>query len=163
MPSLTVTAWSAAAVIAAAAALLVTHRRLKRAATATAGGGRPWDPPPHVPARERSEYWEPTAPDPLARRQSFRRAGGPTLVRLAAPGGPAVLGCVLDRSAAGLGLRVERAIPPGAAVRLLPCDAPAGTAPAEATVRWCRPAGAASELGCQFTATPPPGVLLLFG
>jgi hypothetical protein len=84
-------------------------------------------------------------------------------VRLAVREGPAVLGCVLDRSAAGLGLRVERAIPPGAVVRLLPCDAPAGTAPAEATVRWCRPADAVSELGCQFTATPPPGVLLLFG
>src|SRR5688572_2707416 len=80
MPTLTVAAWSAAAAIAAAAALLVARRGLlQRGATATARGGRPWAPradpsgperaaaagdpipnpvqPPHVPARELSEYW----------------------------------------------------------------------------------------------------------
>ncbi len=152
---------AAAALAVAVLGLLAARRRAtRRAAPAVRTGPAPLPAPP---ARELSEYWEPTEPDPRGQRQWFRRGGGPVPVQILGPAGGSARACVLDRSSGGLRLRVEAPAAAGAVVRLLPSHAPAGKAPVAAEVRWCRQVDEFYEVGCRFTDRLPPSVLLLFG
>jgi hypothetical protein len=159
-----ITLWSVGSVILAGVVLAVfTVRRRAKAA-----------PPPSQPIvpvptresselRESSEFWEPTEPDPRGRRKSFRRVGNPTFVQLIGLSDPPVRGLVMNRSSGGIGLAMDRPVAVGSVLLVLPVQAPAGTAPVEIRVLWCLERTDRHEIGCQFTAPLPTGLLMLFG
>ncbi len=156
--------WLAVVVLALGLVLLVLRRR----------SGRPAATPPEVTAkplpaaaesaREGSDYWEPYMTAEGERRRRPRRPGNPIPVDLLGLGGTgAGLGYVLDRSFAGLKLRVSQPAAVGDVLRVRARHAPGGTPWSELVIRWCRPAGTDFELGGDFTEPPPVNVLLLFG
>jgi hypothetical protein len=98
-------------------------------------------------------------------RKAYRRLGNPVTVLIREPGSPREprRGHVLDRSTGGVRLAVERMIPEGTALELLPANAPVLTPWVEVEVRRCHETPDGWEAGCEFVHTPPWSVLLMFG
>jgi len=120
--------------------------------------------PPTEQFRERSDYWEALSPAADDRRRQLRRDGNPTLVfLLGRDGGPPQRGCVVDRNSGGLRLVVAQPASPGTVFRVQSCNAPTGTPWVDVVVRRCMEADGRYELGCEFMANYPWGVLLTFG
>jgi hypothetical protein len=137
-------------------AFTVRRRRLRALAAAERQELR-W------PARESSDYWEPTQPDPRGQRAAYRRPGNPVAVRLINAFDQPRQGWVLDRSSAGVRLAADGPVDIGRRFLVLPDAAPAGTAPVEVEVRWCEEQPDHYQLGGRFTSPLPVTVLLLFG
>jgi hypothetical protein len=97
------------------------------------------------------------------KRGAVRRAGNAISVYVGEGDGVPMRGFVIDRSAGGIGLALDHALPLGTIVRVRPSKAP-DTAPwVEVQVKSCRAEGTEYELGCQFQTLPPFNVMLLFG
>jgi hypothetical protein len=98
------------------------------------------------------------------RRREPRHGGNPVavLVRDAEAAEP-YAAVVIDRSAGGLGLSLDRPLDRGTLLRLRPTEA-ADTMPWVAVeVRNCWPDGPYWEVGCRFQEPPAEDVLKLFG
>jgi hypothetical protein len=97
----------------------------------------------------------PTAGTAEQRKASRRLVCG-VEVRIvdAQPPVESVVGWVMDRSAGGLGLSVDKAVSVGTILRLLPCQAPAGTACLEVRVKRCQREDCRWTLGCRFVQVP---------
>ena len=98
------------------------------------------------------------------RRKSTRRGGPVTAVGVAhTPGGQAEEGVVVDRSAGGLCVALDRPYPDGTTLYLRP-EATAADCPWVATVvRHCRGCQDYYLAGVEFPAALPLNVLLQFG
>ena len=101
----------------------------------------------------------------LEQRRALRRAGNPVKVFLAPPGEDSPQGSawVLDRSVGGLCLTSDHEYDVGAALRVLPANAPDMAYWIDVEIRSCRAVKGGFEIGCQFVKTPPWSILLLFG
>ncbi len=98
------------------------------------------------------------------RRQSPRSPGGVPVHIASADALPEpIAGWVLDRSAGGLCLSVERPVRKGTVLTVRPTKAPPGTPPVHVRVQRCQPDNWRWSLGCSFIQAPPANVLGLFG
>jgi hypothetical protein len=99
------------------------------------------------------------------KRRHLRREGQPTPVLLA--GGPSVgepfVCSVVNRSRGGLGIVVNRRLPPGTVVRVRPVEAPEDVPWVRVQVRNCRRRAQGWYIGCRFTEHLPWSVILVFG
>jgi hypothetical protein len=84
-------------------------------------------------------------------RAGTRRKGRPTRVWLRADEEEPFLCWVTDRSRGGLAIVVDRLVPIGTPISVLPADAPADSPWPTLEVRNCRRKGNRWQLGCQFT------------
>jgi hypothetical protein len=112
--------------------------------------------PSAVPGSE-LEQLQRARPDPWAeRRRMVRLVGGqePIEVRTDPPPARPAEAWLLDRSAGGLGLLLDRATEPGAVLGVLLPGAEGDWFFAQ--VRHCRPAGNGWVVGCEFLGDRPP-------
>ncbi len=97
-------------------------------------------------------------------RTTHRRWGNPTNVFVAWPDSDNQLhGLVVNRSTGGLGILVDREIPPNTFVNIRAVEAPAYVPAVCVEVRHCLKAGRAFILGCQFSKDIPWNVRVWFG
>ncbi len=125
-------------------------------------------PPPvkaNAPPPELADNWEVGAPPPAPheRRHQLRRAGNPTSILLHGIDTHIHQGLVLDRSRGGLRILVPKAVEVGTTLRVRAPHAPDPKAWVETKIVWCASADGKYQAGCEFVATPPWNVLLLFG
>jgi hypothetical protein len=128
----------------------------------SAGAEAPAEGEAEPPATEEAA---PAPAEPQEQRRWTRRRGKPVKVLVSDPAaseGP-LLCWVIDRSRGGLGLITPQPLPPGTVVTIRAIHAPEDVAPVEIEIHNCRPRGRRWQVGCQFTAELPWGVLLLFG
>ena len=97
------------------------------------------------------------------RRGAPRRKGNTVEVQVKAGDADPVQGWILDRSAGGVCILVEKALPAGTPLRLRGKKATEHMPWTEAVVKSCRPEGTQHELGCEFNRTPNWSLLLQFG
>jgi hypothetical protein len=99
------------------------------------------------------------------RRSTARRKGNPVSVLLAdrADGAEPFQGWVMDRSAGGLRLLVDEAVPAGTLLKVRPTKAHAGFPWVQIKVKSCYPERKSWNLGCQFLAKLTWEDLQLFG
>jgi len=99
------------------------------------------------------------------RRSTPRRKGNPVSVYIADNGTPGepFQGWVVDRSAGGLRLLVDEAIPAGTQLKVRPTKAPAGFPWVAVKVKSCYPERKSWNLGCQFLEKLAWEQLQLFG
>ncbi|HKA08457.1 MAG TPA: PilZ domain-containing protein, partial [Gemmataceae bacterium] len=99
------------------------------------------------------------------RRRSTRRSGMPTpiLVVDAKGGRHAWDAYVLDRSAGGIRIALEKSCPVGSMLLARPSNAPEGFEWVKVTVKSCREVGDYFEIGCQFENELELSRLLMFG
>jgi hypothetical protein len=110
-----------------------------------------------------SQSWSAPAGVWGERRAHPRRRGRRVAVHVRA-GSQQLPGWVVDRSPAGLGLQVPRALTVGDRVELLSLRAARGSGWVSAEVRHCRQLGPRHwHVGVRFLETIPPSTLLLFG
>jgi hypothetical protein len=114
---------------------------------------------------EMAANWAPPEQSYADRRSSIRREGPPVRVLLASPTfrNGVGEGYVLDRSTGGLRIAVADAVAPGSVLQVRAVNAPDTVGFVTILIRSCRPSSDFFELGCEFEATPPWNVLLLFG
>jgi hypothetical protein len=99
------------------------------------------------------------------KRGFTRRAGNAVPVVFTTSGNDDVMenGWVVDRSAGGLCLSLEKPLDVGTFLRIRPSKAQVTAPWIEIQVKSCRADEANWELGCQFVTIPPFNTLLLFG
>jgi hypothetical protein len=99
------------------------------------------------------------------RRREPRHGGNPVpvLVREDEAAAEPYSAVVIDRSAGGLGLSLDRPLARGTLLRLRPTEAPDATPWVAVEVRNCWPDGPYWEVGCCFREAPAEDVLKLFG
>jgi hypothetical protein len=104
----------------------------------------------------------PAAQPQTERRRLPRRAGNPVTVAIEAPGDPpeALQGQVLDRSQAGIGMRVGKKFDLGV---ILKVKTPQSAKWIEAEVRNCIRDGNTFRIGCQFAKRYAWGDIQQFG
>jgi hypothetical protein len=114
---------------------------------------------------EKAANWAPPEQSYADRRTAVRREGPPVRVLLASPSfrNGVGEGYVLDRSTGGLRIAIADAVAPGSLLQVRAVNAPDNVGFVTILVRSCRPSNDFYELGCEFEATPPWSVLLLFG
>lgn len=114
---------------------------------------------------ERELQWETPELAYADRRGSVRREGQPVRVVLAAASfrNGVADGYVIDRSTGGLKIAAQVAVATGSTLHVRAVDAPDTIEFITVIVRSCRKAEDHYEFGCEFEATPPWNVLLLFG
>ena len=114
---------------------------------------------------EKAANWAPPEQSYADRRTAIRREGPPVRVLLASPTfrNGVGEGYVLDRSTGGLRIAIADAVAPGSVLQVRAVNAPDNVGFVTILVRSCRPSNDFYELGCEFEATPPWSVLLLFG
>jgi hypothetical protein len=101
---------------------------------------------------------------PNERRSTPRRRGNLVEVYLSDDSNsPPVNGVVVDRSAGGLCLIVEKEVTEGAILNVRPRKAPQTAPWTPVEIRSCRPDHGEWEVGCRFVKTPAWNDLLLFG
>jgi hypothetical protein len=103
---------------------------------------------------------------PSAEKRGFtRRSGNAVPVVFTTAGNDDALenGWVVDRSAGGLCLSLEKPFDVGTFLRVRPSKAQVTAPWIEIQVKSCRADKANWELGCQFVTIPPFNTLLLFG
>jgi hypothetical protein len=95
----------------------------------------------------------------------LRRRGGRVKVQLADANGKAEQGSgwVIDRSAGGLCLTIDRPFNAGELLSVRPAHAPGGTPWVQVEVKSCRQRLGVWEVGCRFVQPPSLNVLLHFG
>jgi hypothetical protein len=124
--------------------------------------------------RRRAPEEQPTPAGPPAmwipeksweRRGFTRRSGNAVPVIFTTAGNDEALGngWVVDRSAGGLRLSLEKPLDVGTFLRIRPSKAQVTAPWIETQVKSCRADEASWELGCQFVTIPPLNTLLLFG
>jgi hypothetical protein len=101
----------------------------------------------------------------LEQRSTHRRRGNPVGVLLTdADGkGEPIRAVVINRSAGGLGLEIDRPLDVGMIVSVRVVNAPVTVPWVQVQVRVCRQVDEMWEVGCQFLKAPPWSVMLLFG
>ena len=106
----------------------------------------------------------PSVPTPGdERRRATRRPGNPTPVLISSDSGEPYKGEVVDRSAGGLCLMVDKQIAKGTVLSVKPAKIP-NIPWVKVEVRYCRPSTeGGSIIGCRFVEQPPMNVMLLFG
>jgi PilZ domain len=110
-------------------------------------------------------------PDPFAfgatleQRGAHRRKGNPIGVQItdADAKGEPFHGIVVNRSAGGLGLEVDRPVEVSTLISIRVVNAPVTVPWIQVQVRSCRPETKVWLLGCQFVKPPPWSIMLLFG
>jgi hypothetical protein len=105
-------------------------------------------------------------PDRPGEKRGFNRRSGnavPVVFTTAGNDGNLDNGWVVDRSAGGLCLSLEKPLDVGTFLKIRPSKAPVTAPWIEIQVRSCRADEANWELGCQFVTIPPFNTLLLFG
>jgi hypothetical protein len=110
-------------------------------------------------------------PDPYAmgttleQRGAHRRKGNPIGVQITdADGkGEPIHGVIINRSAGGLGLEMDRPIDVNTTVSVRVVNAPVTVPWIQVQVRSCRQHENGWLLGCQFLKPPPWSIMLLFG
>ena len=102
---------------------------------------------------------------PGEKRGFSRRSGNAVPVVFTMAGNDETLqnGWVVDRSAGGLCLSLEKPLEVGAFLRIRPSKAQVTAPWIDIQVKSCRADQANWELGCQFVTIPPFNTLLLFG
>lgn len=112
-----------------------------------------------------SAIWSKRERSEADRRGAVRRRGVQVRVAVSSPAlpGGADWGVVLDRSTGGMRLALAQPLPAGTPIQVRAAHAPDATPWSAMTVRHSVPAGGRHELGCEFDATPPWNILLLFG
>jgi hypothetical protein len=122
-----------------------------------------------TPPKEEAQSAAPPAmriPDRPGEKRGFnRRSGNAVPVVFTTTGSDNKLenGWVVDRSAGGLCLSLEKPLDIGTFLKIRPSKAPVTAPWIEIQVRSCRADEANWELGCQFITIPPFNTLLLFG
>lgn len=146
------------AVVVIVVAALGNRRRGKRGLLPTSTGQ-------NTLLAEMAASWAPPEQSYADRRSSIRREGPPVRVLLASPTfrNGVGEGYVLDRSTGGLRIAVADAVAPGSVLQVRAVNAPDTVGFVTILIRSCRPSSDFFELGCEFEATPPWNVLLLFG
>jgi hypothetical protein len=101
----------------------------------------------------------------LEQRCAHRRKGNPVGVQItdADAKGEPIHGIVINRSAGGLGLEVDRPIEANTVVSVRVVNAPVTVPWIQVQVRSCRQQENGWLLGCQFVKPPPWSIMLLFG
>lgn len=101
----------------------------------------------------------------LEKRQHQRRRGGCATVLISDGSGTAApyQAVVIDRSASGLRLEVDRPVRVGSLLSIRPAHAAEMIPWVQVEVRNQRPAGESWEIGCLFLRPPPSTVLWMFG
>jgi hypothetical protein len=107
----------------------------------------------------------PLTPKPVEMRGATRRGGNAVAVFIADPHktDEPQRGWVVDRSAGGLCVALDKPVDAGDTLRIRVCNAPVTVPWAEVQVKSCRKDGNQWEAGCQFVVTPSFNVLMLFG
>ena len=104
---------------------------------------------------------------PDERRRALRRGGLPTSVHVFDPKSgrrsKPLQAFVLDRSAGGIRIAIEKPLSVGQMLQTRPTNAPDEFTWVTVIVRNCREVGDYFEVGCQFEAEPELGRLLMFG
>ncbi len=101
----------------------------------------------------------------LEQRGAHRRKGNPIGIQIsdAEAKGEPLHGIVLNRSAGGLGLEVDRPLEVDTIVSIRVVNAPVTVPWIQVHVRSCRQETNGWFIGCQFVKTPPWSIMLLFG
>jgi hypothetical protein len=98
------------------------------------------------------------------RRAGHRRWGNPTEVHLFSPlWAGHVHGLVVNRSTGGLGIFLDKEVPPGTPLQARAAEAPSYVPAVQAEVRHCRKVGKGFFLGCQFSEDVPWNARVWFG
>jgi hypothetical protein len=98
------------------------------------------------------------------RRAGRRRWGSPTEVEILSFLWDGQLrGLLVNRSTGGLGIFVDREVPPGTPLQVRAAEAPSTVRAVQATVRHCRRVGKGFIFGCQFSEDLPWNVRVWFG
>jgi hypothetical protein len=101
----------------------------------------------------------------LEQRGAHRRKGNPVGIQItdAEAKGEPFHGVIMNRSAGGLGLEVDRPIDVNTTVSVRVVNAPVTIPWIQVLVRSCRQQENGWLLGCQFVKPPPWSIMLLFG
>ncbi len=163
-----VVAWCSANVpitIGVAVGLLILIFALASGRRRGLAGGKFASAGTNVLLAEKAANWAPPEQSYADRRTAIRREGPPVRVLLASPAFRNGIGegYVLDRSTGGLRIAIADAVAPGSVLQVRAVNAPDNVGFVTILVRSCRPSNDFYELGCEFEATPPWSVLLLFG
>jgi hypothetical protein len=97
------------------------------------------------------------------RRRSPRRGGNPTAVQVKYRRVEPFEALVVDRSAGGLSLLMDRELEAGLILSIRVVQAPPQVPWVDVKTVHSRPVGERFQIGCQFVAPPPMSVLLFFG